>query len=216
MARVPIVFGDARRLTGFYHPPDGSRVRSQAVVLCNPLGYEAMSVHRTYRHLAERLASSGFPVLRFDYHGTGDSPAPSNHSGGPAAWVESIRSAAGEARRLSGAERLALVGTGFGASLAATAAARMADVESLVLWAPVVSGRAYARALRAFRLFKYSDAGPAPRNDGGEEIAGYFFSRETLAAFAEIDLLRLASLPRRALVLGGGDDPEAEAQLVED
>jgi len=37
-----------------------------------------MAVHRTYRHLADRLTARGLPTLRFDYDGTGDSAGESD------------------------------------------------------------------------------------------------------------------------------------------
>ena len=74
-APEPIVFGPAHaQLFGLHHAPDPETARGTGVILrCNALGYEAMCAHRTYRHLAERLARAGFNALRFDYHGTGDS-----------------------------------------------------------------------------------------------------------------------------------------------
>src|SRR4029077_6329596 len=61
-----------RRAFGWYHAPLGAP-RDMAVVLCPSLGHESVCTHRAYRPLAEQLATLGFPVLRFDYHGTGDS-----------------------------------------------------------------------------------------------------------------------------------------------
>src|SRR5215831_1771331 len=43
------------------------------IVLCGPLGHEALWLHQTMRSLTDRLAARGFAVLRFDYAGTGDS-----------------------------------------------------------------------------------------------------------------------------------------------
>jgi alpha-beta hydrolase superfamily lysophospholipase len=210
----PIVFGPAGHpLLGFYHPPAPGAVRAPAVVLCNPLGYEAMSAHRTLRHLAERLAASGLPALRFDYHGTGDSSGQSREPARIAAWVGDIRSAVRELRERSGAARVALFGVRFGASLATLAAAGEKDVDALVLWAPVVSGRARVRELRAFRMLKDPKA---RRDDGGEEIGGYLFSRETLADMSAIELLeRTDRGVARVLVLPRGETPAPdEADLV--
>ena len=70
--RVPLYIGagDAPRLA-WYHAPE---VRSgQGVVICPPLGHEYISAYRSLRELADRLAAAGVAVLRFDYHGTGDS-----------------------------------------------------------------------------------------------------------------------------------------------
>ena len=55
-----------------FHPPRGPAQR-RAVLLCETLGSERMNFHLAYRHLALRLSYAGYPTLRFDYAGTGDS-----------------------------------------------------------------------------------------------------------------------------------------------
>src|SRR5262245_21309295 len=60
----PLYFGDGDdTLFGWYHPP-ASRPRTAGVVICAPFGVEAIFSHRALRHIAERLARDGFPVLR--------------------------------------------------------------------------------------------------------------------------------------------------------
>ena len=83
----------------FYFDVSGSRCfawlhrgRPQArvgIVLCNPFGYEAVCAHRTLRYAATVLGANGYPTLRFDYPGTGDSSDP--RVPGPAfdLWVDS-------------------------------------------------------------------------------------------------------------------------------
>jgi alpha-beta hydrolase superfamily lysophospholipase len=216
----PIVFGPSERpLLGFWHARESSPTRNLAVVLCNPLGYEAMSVHRTYRHLAERLAKRGFSALRFDYDGTGDSSGRSDDPGRMRAWLDSIQAAADEACARAGTRQLALFGVRFGATLAAQAALERGGVDCLIPWAPVISGRAHVRELRAYRLIKPVKAA-APKTlqptDGSEEIAGYSFSRETLADMAALDLLAPSDcVARRALVLPRNERAADETRLVD-
>jgi len=210
----PIVFrSPGRELVGFYHPPTGSDARGPAVVLCNPLGYEAMSAHRTLRHLAERLAAAGFPALRFDYHGTGDSAGDTREPARIGTWIEDIRSSVRELRARSGVHRVALFGVRFGASLATVAASGLDDVDALVAWAPVVSGRLHVRELRAFRMLRDPKA---RRDDGGEEIGGYLFARDTLADMSAIDLLARSDRGvGRVLVVARGDtSARDDADLV--
>ena len=47
-------------------------MRATGVLLCNPLGDDLIRAHRPFRHLAEDLSAAGFPVLRFDFDGTGE------------------------------------------------------------------------------------------------------------------------------------------------
>lgn len=185
------------------------------MVLCNPLGYEAMCAHRTYRQLAERLAARGFPALRFDYQGTGDSSGYPDEPERVPQWIASIDAALDELRERSGVGALGLFGTRFGATLAAVVAARRGDVDSLVLWAPSPSGRAYTRELRAFRMIK-QPGGVAPNPpDGAEEAAGYSFSKATLSDLSAIDLVASKQRPaRRVLIVPRDDLPGGEARLV--
>jgi alpha-beta hydrolase superfamily lysophospholipase len=202
----PTVFGrKGGQVVGFYHPPDSVRFTGTAVVICNPLGYEAMSAHRSLRHLAEQLAAAGLPVLRFDYRATGDSSGDPGDPGRVKAWVEDICGATHEVRSRSGSQTVALVGLRLGATLATLAAAQEPSVEAVVAWAPVVSGRAFVRELRAFRSMKNPCA---RRSDGGEEVGGYLFSRETLDDISTIDLLALANtMQGRLLIVTRGVAP---------
>jgi alpha-beta hydrolase superfamily lysophospholipase len=202
-----------------YHTPAAaSRAPEFGVVLCNPIGYEAMSVHRSYRHLAEQVSARGQVALRFDYDGTGDSAGRSDDPGRVRAWLESIRTAVAYVRAVSGVRRVALVGVRFGATLATLVSLEDAEIDRVVAWAPVVSGRAQMRELRAFRMIKRQSA----PTDGSEEVAGYYFSRETLADLAAIDTTSAGSgstleRPKRVLVLSQTAGPRGapdDAKLV--
>jgi alpha-beta hydrolase superfamily lysophospholipase len=171
------------------------------VILCNPLGHEALSAHRTYRHLAERLAEAGFDALRFDYAGTGDSSGSMEQPGRLRAFIDGVHAAADELRRQRQVTEIALFGVRFGAAIAALAAAERDDVSDLIAWAPTVSGAVYVRELRALRMLMPKLV-PPPRADGSEEILGFLFQKETLAELGQIDLLKAGKAPaRRALVL---------------
>lgn len=212
---MPVVFGPAgSQLFGLYHAPNPAVARRIGVVLCNPLGDEAMGAHRTYRHLAERLAAAGVPALRFDYHGTGDSSGDADEPARVEAWLESIRAAIHELQALAGTGSVDLFGLRFGATLATLAAAQCHDVRSLVLWAPSISGRAYVRELRAFRMIKERGA-PSALGEADDEIAGYRFAPSTMAEMSTIDLLSdLGHVAERALVLPREGLPGGEEQLA--
>ena len=72
METMDIPAGSGRRLAALYHPPT-SADRGRGVLILNPLGQEAVRAHRLLRVLADRLARLGVHVLRFDFHGCGDS-----------------------------------------------------------------------------------------------------------------------------------------------
>ncbi|RAO77920.1 serine aminopeptidase domain-containing protein [Dyella jiangningensis] len=141
-ADLPFYFGPGRELFGFYHPAPA--LGGTAVLLCPPLGAEQIRCHRLYRQLANGLAESGFPVLRFDYYGTGDSAGGSREVD----WtrcVADVATAATELRARSGAQRL----LAFGARLGANAAllATEAVLAGVIAWDAIVDGAALIREL---------------------------------------------------------------------
>jgi pimeloyl-ACP methyl ester carboxylesterase len=134
-------------LFGSFDRPQRLRARSASVLLCNPFGEEAVRAHRIYRVIAGQLTRSGYPVLRFDYSGTGDSMGEADDAT-LEAWMTDVGSAAAELRQASGARRLVAFGLRLGGTLAALAAARQAlRLRHLLLWDPVVDGAAYLREL---------------------------------------------------------------------
>jgi uncharacterized protein len=117
-------------------------VRNCAMVICQPMGHEYIFCHRALRQLAAKLCEAGFLVLRFDFHGCGDS-AGEGYEGRLTQWLEDISTAAAQAKARAGVDQVCLVGLRLGAALAFSAAAQRDDVASLVLWDPVVFGNRY-------------------------------------------------------------------------
>ena len=207
---IPIVFGPSRaQLLGTYHAPPPEVARATGVVLCNPFGYEAMCAHRTYRHLAERLAAAGFDVLRFDYHGTGDSSGRSDEPYRIRAWIDSIGAAVDELRSIAGVTVVDLLGVRLGATLATLAAGERGDIRAIVLWAPAISGRAYVRELRALELLNRGSGRP------GLNAANGPFEPATLLELSAVNLLAQRERPaERALILPRDDVPTGEEALA--
>lgn len=147
----PVVFGlPARPLTGFFHAPERSTGGAPgAVLICPPWGHEAMRSQRFFRVLADRLARAGIAVLRFDYHGTGDSPG-DDTDGEMDGWRQDICLAHDELRRLAHTRSITWLGSRLGGTLALMAAhePRM-NPARLLLWDPVVDGPHYLQSLRA-------------------------------------------------------------------
>ncbi|WP_052949810.1 serine aminopeptidase domain-containing protein [Dyella japonica] len=139
-AELPFYFGPGRELFGFYHPAAGMRA---AVLLCPPFGVEQIRCHRLYRQLAHGLAEAGFPVLRFDYFGTGDSAGESNAF----EWTRCLAdvvTAATELRMRHGGGRVLAFGARLGAN-AALAAAQAARLDGVVAWDVITDGAALVR-----------------------------------------------------------------------
>jgi pimeloyl-ACP methyl ester carboxylesterase len=111
-------------------------------LLCRPMGQEAVRAASVFRVLSERLAREGCDVLRFDYHGTGDSPGEEDQQS-LEGWVEDT---------LAAHEQLNAdahwFGMGLGANIALHAALRAkSPPKHLVLWEPILSGPGYVQAL---------------------------------------------------------------------
>ena len=140
-AELPFYFGPGRELFGFYHP--AATVSRTAVLLCAPFGVEQIRCHRLYRQLAQGLADSGLPVLRFDYFGTGDS-AGDSQSFDWTRCLADVVTAAGELRTKHGGVRLLAFGTRLGAN-AAMAAAQAARLDGVVAWDAITDGSALVR-----------------------------------------------------------------------
>jgi pimeloyl-ACP methyl ester carboxylesterase len=192
---VPVTFNGC---AGWLHPAPGKH----GVLLCGALNHEILPVHQSWHALATTIANAGFSVLRFDYHGTGDSIGDDREPGRVEAWFRSIHAAAHFMREELGFETLDIIGIRLGAMLAALSA-REIGVERLVTVAPVVSGRTYIREAQArskmlsgmWRLGEASAARGDIANDG------FVITKETAADIARLDLTRTTVTPARKILL---------------
>ncbi|WP_133649020.1 serine aminopeptidase domain-containing protein [Paraburkholderia flava] len=201
--------------SGWLHPVDGDH----GIVLCNPFGYDALCTHRGWRRLAERLAATGMPVLRFDYLGTGDSAGFEDDPQRVDAWLDSIAAAVRRLREWTGVRRVSLVGLRLGATLAALAAERIGDIDGLVLLAPAIVGRNYLRELRAHRQSWLStpagmNADPISEQDGYVEAFGFGLYGDDIARLAAIDLRTDTSAPAARVLLLEANDRSRNGALA--
>lgn len=145
---TPIRFGaTGRQLYGVLHLAHPQRQTSHSVLLCNPLGQEAVRLHRLYRVLADQLSLQGAHVLRFDYFGTGESGG-DDEEGELEGWLRDVALADQELRQRVSSSQTTWVGARLGATLAALTAARCPrPPDRLLLWEPILDGRAYLQEL---------------------------------------------------------------------
>jgi pimeloyl-ACP methyl ester carboxylesterase len=209
----PVVFGDS---FGWLHPGAGRH----GVVLCSPFGYDALCTHRGWRRLAERLAATGMPTLRFDYPGTGDALGDEEDPGRVDAWIDAIAAAVRELRTRTGVTRVSLCGLRLGATLAALAAERMGDIDGLVLLSPPVLGKSYVRELRAHRQSWLSTAAgrsaePIPDTAAYVEAFGFGLHGDDIARLAAVDLCANTCAPARRVLLLDSSDRARAGALVE-
>lgn len=219
---LPLRFGtDSREIVGIYHPPADSAAAVGSCLIFNPFGQEAIRAHRILRLIAEHAARSGLHVLRFDYHGTGESPgdeAVCNFEG----WMEDALGADRELRRRSGSALMVWFGLRLGATIAALASSRAGNpLERLVLWEPITDGQRYLSELAAghaaarreffdFRWHRNRRLHARVREEAQRESLGF-----PLAASLRDDLGRLAETSlsdaraRRIAIVSGGAGGEA-------
>lgn len=169
------------------------------VLILPPVGYPYWSSHRTLRVLAERLADAGHLALRLDYDATGDSAGDQWDAGRIHAWRASVRVGAEELRAL-GCRSLAIVGVRLGATFALLDGAAL-GAEAIVAWAPVTSGRRYAKEIRL--LSETVPAEGTPPGVGQAMVsAGSVFTEQSLEDIARLDLSGVSSpLAPRVLIL---------------
>jgi len=212
---VPTFFGSTERpCFGWFHLPASAGARDLGVVLCKPFGYEAMCTHRALRELAEKLSASGIPVLRFDNYATGDSAGTPHEEKLVSAWLETIPAAAEALRKASGATRISLFGLRLGGTLAMAAAAK-GPVESLVLWAPFRTGKAFVREARAFQELQGTSSGSQAAEPAGLEVAGFPLSADSIEELNAIDLHAIKTAPAKHVLLLGRDDLAENKKLDE-
>ena len=64
---------DGHTLFGIYHPANGETKRAVDIIILSPGIKSRVAPHRLYLKMARNFAEAGYNVLRFDYHGLGDS-----------------------------------------------------------------------------------------------------------------------------------------------
>jgi pimeloyl-ACP methyl ester carboxylesterase len=209
------------QLFAVYHQPGGAS-RQTAVLVCYPLFQEYLSTHRTCRQLAGMLGDAGFPVLRFDYFGCGD-------SGGSAAqasldrWLSNIAAAAEEIKARANVSKLCVIGLRFGATMATMAACRNASIDSLVLWDPIARGTDYLADLKTFHGRVLDEAlAHAPgmaRPAALDGLSLFGFQRSLTEQMRGIDLLTTPERPAQNVLLiestAGKANPALAAHLRE-
>jgi pimeloyl-ACP methyl ester carboxylesterase len=180
---TPVVFGGC---FGWFHPGPSGAASGTAVLLCAGASEDFCNGYRPFRLLADRLAAAGYPALRFDHPGTGDSAEP-RLTNLWAAWQENLAAAADWLLAQTGAERLVLIGLRIGGTLAAMAAARRDDVAGLVLIEPCLTGRAYVSQLTTEARLR-----GAPQRGDGIEVGELVFTPDCIEQMRAADLASLA------------------------
>ena len=152
------------------------------------------------RLLADRLARAGYPTLRFDHLGHGDSLDLPDDGDALPEWVGGVRAAAQFLKDATGVRHIVLGGVRFGASLAALAASQVEGLDGLMLLSPLVSGKAWLRELRLAGAMSGTTSAVA-NQAGGLDADGLTLSPATVAALTLLDLTMIGQPAGRVLLV---------------
>lgn len=198
-------------LYGVMHLPT-PRTGKPGLVFVPAVGRERHRAYRELRWLARELSDRGWPVLRFDYRGEGES-AGAFATSTVASRVADVGAAIDELVQQSGASEVCLVGFHLGAAIALAAAA-VEGAARLVLCDPVTNVKAYGRNLvRSNVVLQNQYFGKAEQGeealrktlaDGGTvSVYGYPMGQALLAELEAFDPApHLAAFAGRSLLVG--------------
>jgi uncharacterized protein len=201
---LPFYFGPYDKpLFGCYHEPRPAGNGNCTIVICQPVGHEYINCHRALRRLAARLCEVGFPVLRFDYYSCGDSSGDAEE-GRISQWLEDISTAIFEARHRAGIAPICVVGLRLGAALAMIAGAQRNDIDSMVLWDPVVNGKSYLDGLLSLQkeMLRFR-----PKPKGGQksqaymDVLGFPLSHLLYNELEKLNLLAITEQPAKNVLV---------------
>lgn len=150
MNETPYFFThNEQQLFAVCHHPEGT-AKKTGWVFCHPFAEEKLWAHRVFVNMARELSTYGYPVLRFDYRGYGDSDGQfedytvDDQVGDIQAAVNELTNQHPEL------DAIGLIGLRYGAVLATLAAKTNDKVSYLVLWDPIVDMDRYMQdVLRA-------------------------------------------------------------------
>ncbi len=139
MPPTPETFGEpGRQVRGLLYRPREANGRP-ALLMCPPFGEERKATARVMALAAAGLAEHGYPVLRIDYWGTGESDGWMEQVA-LTDWQADIRSAGRYVAERTGAEKIGLVGLRFGGTLGVWCGIGDGVLDCLVLWGPQMGG----------------------------------------------------------------------------
>jgi len=200
----PFYFGrEGAELFGWLHDAEPAERKGLGLLIVNPFGFEEVCAHRSLRHFADAASTAGFPSLRFDLAGCGNSCGDELESHVPTKWLGSVHDAIDTLKSAGGVSQVLVLGVRLGATLATLVASERDDVAGLVAIAPVVRGRAYVRELT---MLGQTGAADGDGQNGTLESAGFLMTRETTASVSQVDLRALTHRPAPRVLIVERDD----------
>ncbi|MFT6990062.1 MAG: esterase/lipase [Paraglaciecola sp.] len=202
----PFFFGySSHPLYGVYHSPSALPHKKEAILLCPPFGQEYMRSHRAYRQLAFLLNKLGFPVLRFDYRGTGDSFGYLEDTA-VSDWLEDINVAAEELKQTAQVDNISIVGLRLGGLLACVASEDL-QINRLVLWDTITSGKDYQEELNQEIADSPNSLEKFIDKNGTLHFNGFALSKNQLQDLYKFDLHQTAPSATQIIQISSAESP---------
>lgn len=174
-----------KNLSAWIQFPVSNQACRGGVVIASPISYEHLHSYRSLRHLADELAKQGFAVLRFDWHGCGDSAGADHDSDRLTTWERNLADAVQWMQEQAEQSSVSVVGLRMGASIAALVS-RQFPIENLVLWAPILKGKSYVREMQAIDMT--GEARSQELETNVIEAGGFLLNESTAAEIGTIQL----------------------------
>jgi len=138
------------KMLGFLHTPKINN-KDLGIVYCHPFAEEKNRSHAISVKTARALAAQGYPVLRFDLSGCGDSEGEWEKASIDD-WIEDIASAVTYLKNSTPVTNIALWGLRLGGGLAYLYAKKHKEISLLILWQPVFDFNSYIRQFLRQRI----------------------------------------------------------------
>jgi len=174
--------------------------------LCNPVGNEYYYSHQALRQLATRLARHGYQVLRFDYFGTGDSIGEEVEAA-VERWMVDISEMIDEVKQLAHCEHVTVVGLRMGAALCWKVVQSRNDVKRVVLWEPVLDGKAQLEEWRCQQA-AHDEAYGYPELVEQTETLGISLPSSLIAEIESVRLSAIRPCDKDVLLVANSSDSE--------
>jgi pimeloyl-ACP methyl ester carboxylesterase len=153
-----MLFGEAKSLVGVVTEPEGDATSRPAVLFLNAGVLHRVGPNRVHVRLARTLAEVGFPSLRFDLSGLGDSRPRRTHTSYVRAMVDETRQAMDVLAKTRGVRSFVLAGICSGADNALRAALEDERVCGAILI------EVYTVPSRGFTVYSYRGKLLSPRS----------------------------------------------------
>ena len=194
-----------------------SAARPVAWLMCGSFGPEESALSPLRVELARALSIAGFPVLRYQSRGYGDSQDGGTILPGPGSQIADAVTAARVLREAAGVGSIGIIGARFGGAVAALAATP-AGADLAVLIQPVTHGRPYFRSIVVRALAVDARTGTPARatdEDGLLDLDGFAVPPQVAQELDVLDVVTAsAAFEGRAVIIEVTRKAETEPALI--